>query len=65
MASRKITPKAGDVFELPLSSGKRGYGHVLATLLMGFTTSRPTSASPPRRSPSARWHFACRSRPGQ
>jgi hypothetical protein len=36
MAARRITPKIGDVFEIPLATGKRGYGHVLGAVLLGY-----------------------------
>ena len=36
MAQRRITPKVGDVFEIPLTSGAHGYGHVLSAVLLGY-----------------------------
>ncbi|WP_394850763.1 immunity 26/phosphotriesterase HocA family protein [Pendulispora brunnea] len=36
MARRKIAPRFGDVFEIPLSDGDIAYGHVLRGNLVGF-----------------------------
>ncbi len=36
MAQRKREPNVGDIFEIPLGDGKRGYGHVLIRNLVGF-----------------------------
>lgn len=36
MAKRKLEPKQGDVFEVPLEDGRRGYGQVLGVALYGF-----------------------------
>ena len=33
---RKISPKIGDVFEVPLADGARGYGQVVSSVYLGF-----------------------------
>ena len=38
MPRRKIVPKVGDVFEVPLEDGKHGYGQVLSAVILGFFT---------------------------
>ncbi|WP_394828357.1 Imm26 family immunity protein [Pendulispora albinea] len=36
MARRKIIPRLGDVFEIPLADGKLAFGHILRGNLVGF-----------------------------
>jgi hypothetical protein len=36
VARKKIEPKRGDVFEIPLPDGRRGYGQVLDATMSGF-----------------------------
>jgi hypothetical protein len=36
MAKNKINPKAGDLFEIPLSDGRLGFGQILCTTMVGF-----------------------------
>src|ERR1700727_1282723 len=46
MAQRRITPKVGDVFEIPLTSGAHGYGHVLSAVLLGYYDVATEAALP-------------------
>ena len=36
MPRRKITPRLGDIFEIPLPNGQLTYGHILRGNLIGF-----------------------------
>jgi hypothetical protein len=42
----KIEPKQGDVFEVPLEDGRRGYGQVLGVALFGFFAVGSTERMP-------------------
>jgi Immunity protein 26 len=44
MARKKIRPKVGDVFRVPLDEGMHAYGHVLSSVLHGYYAIRTDKA---------------------